>query len=457
MISLQEVDSPREEPLAGPVELTDETMLARKKNVLHQMEREDLDALVIYADLEHGSNWEYLTGFLPRFEEALLILHADGIAYLVLGNENLNKASKSRIKAQAIHLPHFSLPNQPMLPERTVKDTLSLTGIQDAEKIGVVGWKNFTSACENNKLLFDLPSFLMEALREICPNSKFINMTRLFIGEGGVRTINNANEFAHYEFGATLAGNAMLSAMDALEVGVTEFELGDLLNRWGQRNSVVTIAAAGERFVKANMYPTSRAVHVGDTISLTVGYKGGLESRAGYAVHDTNELPERAKDYLARVAIPYQETVKRWLECIHCGMAGGELYNVVENTLPKSRYGWKLNPGHLCADEEWLSSPVYPDSSETMQSGMLFQIDIIPSVPGYGGVSCESGIFLADKQLQSEIADQYPEIWARIKSRRTYLKNCLGIDVAPEVLPTSSATAFLRPYLLDKRRALVGC
>lgn len=97
-----------------PVQLTDETMKERLNKVLDRMNCENFDSLVIYADLEHGNNFEYLTGFLPRFEEALLILNTNGNHYMVLGNENLNKASKARIKATPIHCPYFSLPNQPM-------------------------------------------------------------------------------------------------------------------------------------------------------------------------------------------------------------------------------------------------------------------------------------------------------------------------------------------------------
>ena len=74
------------------------------------MQSEKLDVMLIYGDLEHGSNFEYLTGFLPRFEEALLVVHKNGTAYLLLGNENLNKAGISRIKAKAVHVPYFSLP-----------------------------------------------------------------------------------------------------------------------------------------------------------------------------------------------------------------------------------------------------------------------------------------------------------------------------------------------------------
>lgn len=94
-----------------PVALTDATMQERLDKVLARMEAESYDSLVIYADLEHGNNFEYLTGFLPRFEEALLVLHKDGHAYMVMGNENLNKVAHARIPATAIHCPYFSLPN----------------------------------------------------------------------------------------------------------------------------------------------------------------------------------------------------------------------------------------------------------------------------------------------------------------------------------------------------------
>lgn len=114
-------------------------------------------------------------------------------------------------------------------------------------------------------------------------------------------------------------------------------------------------------------------------------------------------MPEGEKDYLKKVAIPYYTAVKTWLETIKIGMDGNELYDKIEEVLPKAQYGWSLNPGHLCADEEWLASPVYKGSGERIKSGMLFQIDIIPAVPGYGGISCESGVMLADKALREAI------------------------------------------------------
>lgn len=456
MIKLKEVEAPKPEEGLIPVMLSDETMQNRKALLLESMQKDGFDAVVVYADLEHGSNFEYLCGFLPRFEEALLILHANGKAFMVLGNENLNKAGKARIEAVPIHMPHFSLPNQPMQTEKSVAQILASCELEDAEKIGLIGWKNFTSHVEDNHLLFDLPYFLVEALKTVCGKAQFANAAYLLIGENGVRTTNNANEFAHYEYGAALAGNCILKTMDRLKVGKTEMEMAETLAADGQRHSVVTIMATGARFEKANLYPGNKQIQCGDKISITTGFKGGLQSRAGYAVECAEQLPEKEQDYLKAVAIPYFQAVKTWLETIKIGINGNDLYEAVEAVLPKEDYGWTLNPGHLCADEEWMSSPIYPQSEETLQSGMLFQIDIIPSVNGYGGVSCESGILLADEQLRKAIAKEYPAVWERIVKRRAYMQEVLGIRIQEDVLPTSMATAYLRPYLLKKEMALAS-
>ena len=42
--------------------------------------------------------------------------------------------------------------------------------------------------------------------------------------------------------------------------------------------------------------------------------------------------------------------------------------------------------------------------SHSLESGMLFQVDIIPSVPGYTGVSAEECVALADETLQKRFS-----------------------------------------------------
>ncbi len=134
MIQLKEIKAPELEQDLVPVALSDKTMEERKEKLLAKMKEKGYDTIVIYADLEHGSNFEYICGFLPRFEEALFVLHSCGKAYMVLGNENLNKAAKSRIEVTAVHMPYFSLPNQPMETEKSVAEIFMQCGLEKAKK-----------------------------------------------------------------------------------------------------------------------------------------------------------------------------------------------------------------------------------------------------------------------------------------------------------------------------------
>jgi hypothetical protein len=49
-----------------------------------------IDVLLIYADREHSANLSYVTGFDPRFEEALLIIAPGLTPTLLAGPENLD-------------------------------------------------------------------------------------------------------------------------------------------------------------------------------------------------------------------------------------------------------------------------------------------------------------------------------------------------------------------------------
>ncbi|MFD2308437.1 M24 family metallopeptidase [Enterococcus termitis] len=438
-----------------PVFLTDETIKERKAKLLKEMKKSDFDVVIIYADKEHGGNFEYLTGFIPRFEEGLLVVEASGKCTVILGNENLKMAAVSRIEVALKHTPLFSLPNQPMDNEATLEEVFNEIGLSEKKKVGLVGWKMFTTRMSESAAFFDIPYFIVSALlNSVAQEAQVENAAHLFIGgDAGVRTINNANEIAHYEYGANLSSFCILAAMNAVEVGMTEADLGSRLTAEGQTNTVVTIAATGQRFEKANVYPTHKKVQLGDPLSLTTAFKGGLSSRTGFVIESEQQLPESQKDYLERVAKPYYNAVAEWLETIHIGMQGHELYDTIESVFPKEKYHWHLNPGHLVSDEEWMSSPIYADSTETIKSGMIFQIDIIPSIKGYTGVSAEECVAIADTQLQKEIKEQYPNLWKRITTRREYIETELNIKLSRDVLPLSNTVAYLRPFYLAKDQA----
>ena len=63
------------------------------------------DRLVVWADREHSANLAYLTGFDPRFEEAVLIVSPSGEPALLVGNECFGTAEAAPLPAAVRPLP----------------------------------------------------------------------------------------------------------------------------------------------------------------------------------------------------------------------------------------------------------------------------------------------------------------------------------------------------------------
>lgn len=438
-----------------PVNLTKETMEEHRQKVLRQMEEKKLDALMIYGDREHGANYAYLTGFETRFEESVLMLYRDGSCCLMLGNENLKMCGYSFIKAVPVHVPHFSLPCQPMETSGSLPELFAEAGLRDGMRVGCVGWKLFRSRLDDNSALLDIPAFMVDAVRKVNPSGSLVNAADIFLDpQDGVRTYMNANEIAHYEYGAGLASSRLLKALNAVEPGKTELELADLLSCCGQPVTVTTICAAGERFTDAVVFPRNKKVKLGDKFSITLGLRGGLTSRAAYAARSEEDLPEEIRDYVEKAAVPYYRAAVKWYEMAGIGISGAEIYETMERLLPKETYHWTLNPGHSTGADEWVASPVYPGSEVRLSSGMMLQMDIIPSVPGYGGANAEDGIAIADEGLRKELENSYPDAWKRIQTRRRFMKEELGIRLKEEVLPLSDMCGYMRPFILNHEYAL---
>src|SRR3954452_4923740 len=71
-----------------------------------------VDWLIVYGDREHFANLAYLTGFDPRFEEAILLLGASDRRVLLVGNEGLDYAGLLSLPMEIVLCQLVSLPCQ---------------------------------------------------------------------------------------------------------------------------------------------------------------------------------------------------------------------------------------------------------------------------------------------------------------------------------------------------------
>jgi hypothetical protein len=76
--SLTRVDLPDFGTPDAMAELPQSLYPTRLERLRERAEKSGYDRMVIYADREHSVNMAYLTGFDPRFEEAILIVGPSG-------------------------------------------------------------------------------------------------------------------------------------------------------------------------------------------------------------------------------------------------------------------------------------------------------------------------------------------------------------------------------------------
>ncbi|WP_444641773.1 M24 family metallopeptidase [Caproiciproducens sp. R1] len=421
--------------------------------LIDKMQENSLDAVVIYSDREHFSNFNYIVGFDPRFEEGVLVVHKDKSAFVLLGNECFSLHKLSRVKVSPLLCQQLSLPNQPNEESKAVRETLRDAGIRENMKIGVAGWKLFTCK-EESEEQFCVPSFIVDALASIAGKSNLSNATPLFIDPGkGIRMINQAEEIAYYEFGAAIASKCVQDVVDGPLAGLKETEIAARQVTCGLPASCHSMLSVGKNVFRGLVSPTTDVARHGDPITQSVGLRGGLSVRNGYIDGDADNVSADATGFVEKAGLPYFTAVVAWLETIGIGVTGGELFDLVNNIIPKEKYGWVLNPGHSIADEEWLCSPVYPGSTVSFKSGMLIQLDFIPSVEGYVSPNCEDGFCIADEILRTEIQNKYPDMWKRMQLRREYMIHEIGINLKREILPMSNIAGYYRPYFLNKTLA----
>ena len=410
------------------------------------------DRLVVFADREHSASLSFLTGFDPRFEEAILVIGPDDDPAILVGNECFGMAGAAPLAMRRVLHQDLSLPSQPRDRSRPLADVLADEGIARGGRVGVVGWKTYAS-----RSTLEVPAFLVDALRGLVePDGLVENATDLLIDPAdGLRVINDVDQLAFFEWAATQTSAGVRRVIEGIRPGMTEREAVRLLDWNGTPLSCHLMLTAGPRASLGLLSPADRPIERGDRFTVAFGIWGALNCRAGFVVEGAAELPAPIRDYVDRLVGPYFGAVAEWYGALRVGVAAGVLHEIVARRLGDPFFGIFLNPGHQIHLDEWVNSPITPGSTIPLASGMAFQVDIIPATgTEYFTTNIEDGIALADEALRGAFADAYPEAWARIGARRAFMAGALGIDLHPDVLPFSNIPAFLPPFLLRPDRAM---
>ena len=446
-LSLPDFGLPESEP-----EIPAALYADRLRRLRERADARRYSSLVVYADREHSANLAYLTGFDPRFEEALLIIGSRDDPLILAGNECFGLAGAAPLGMRRELFQDFSLPSQPRDRSRPLQDILAGEGIGAGSRVGVIGWKTFPE-----RRTLDVPAYVADALRTLVrPGGRVENAADLLIDAAdGLRVINEVEQLAFLEHAACHTSEGVKRVVFGLRPGMTEREAVRLLDWNGAPLSCHLMLSSGPRATFGLLSPGDRTIERGDRFTTAYGIWGALNCRAGFVAAGPDDLADGIGDYVERLVGPYFAAVGEWYATLRVGQVGGALQEVIDRHLGDPFFGIFLNPGHQIGLDEWVNSPISRGSRIELRSGMAFQVDIIPATgTDYFTTNIEDGIALADHGLRAAFAAAYPDAWRRIEARRRFMADQLGIDLHPDVLPFSNIPGYLAPFLLRPERAM---
>ena len=449
---LAEIELPEFGTPSAIPEIPPEIYRSRLALLRERMTDQGFDRVIIYADREHSASMAYLTGFDPRFEEALLVVAADDRPLALVGNECVGMADVAPLPMRVELHQDFSLPSQPRDRSRALGEILLSEGVQVGLSVGVIGWKEFT-----DRSMIEIPAFVVDAVREAVGDGGSVsNANHMFTAAAdGLRVISEVEQLAAFEYAACHTSNAVRRLIVGLHPGLREDDAVRLLEWNGSPLSCHLMLSSGSRASLGLLSPTDRVIERGDRFTTAYGVWGALNCRAGFVVEDASELPPDISDYVDRLVGPYFEAIAEWYAALHVGQTGGVLFDIIDRHLGDPFFGIFLNPGHQIHLDEWVNSPIARDSQIELRSGMALQADVIPATgTDYFTTNIEDGLALGDEVLRRRFASAYPGAWGRIEARRAFMRDSLGIDLHPDVMPFSNMPAYLAPFLLSPNRVM---
>ncbi len=408
-----------------------------------RMERDALTHLAVYGDREHFASLAWLTGFDPRFEEALLLIGLDGAPLMLAGNECMGylpaapPAAAGLIRTERFQC--FSLPDQPRGSSRPIEEILRGEGIDAHSQVGVAGWKTYGAPHQ-----IDAPSYLVDALRFAAGWENVVNWARPLLE---FRQTAAPQEIAFFEWTNTLASDGMARVLRAIRPGALDYDLLAEARYPGVPLSAHMTLKCGANRVSLASARGERVVP-GGRFSCGIAYWGANCCRCGWVAAGPHDLPPEAAGYAEHFAAPYFEAMAAWFDALRIGSTGAALHDAVHARLPWETFHVFLNAGHLIHLDEWVTAPASPGSTVQLQSGMVMQSDVIPSHPDFYSSRMEEGYVLASAELQRELRFLFPELTGRCLARRGFMRATLGLPVHDDVLPLSNLCGIVPPYLL---------
>ncbi len=373
----------------------------RITKVREKMRESGVDGLIIYGGPGNPSDIRYLTNFSSYIGHTLLVLPLEGDPMLTTNSVLHGEPMHTLIwmtwvrDVRPAHMP-ATVRNPENIVE-FVRDFLKernlLTG-----RLGMVGEKS-------------VPNFLMNDLKEKFADVHWISADSIMLD---VRAIKSPREIEVMRKASWITSRGLEAAISAAREGATEFEVQAEAHR-----VMISAGAEGIRFpmaLTAGPYAgikhcpaTFRKLQKGDMIFMDMGIV-----YEGYSTDICRVMsvgpPSQRQKQLLELAIEMEESV---IQATSAGVRICDLQNISYQIAKKAGYGDSYFPtgfGHGIGLAMAEKPVLFDGNEEALQSGMVFALEPMIVIEGFGTFCFEDMILVKDSGAES-LSDAIKRTW----------------------------------------------
>ena len=362
----------------------------RRKKLQEKMKEEGYDLLFIYANdgaVFGQEHTRYLFNYTPHFEDACILMPAEGEALLVTGyeSEEYVKTSSFCRNVQVVEEFNYGAHDFPFANVVSLKEAIQNVQTlynKPVEKMGVIG---------KEKMTIDFYYLLLDAIdnKNLDEVDQMILDLRLYKTDNEIKVI----EYAYY-----IAEKGMEAAINAIKVGKTEREIAAeaeyvMRNLGSEGMGIDTMVASGS----VNSAPiiartTFKQIEQNELVVLTIAprYEGYHAAIARPVIlGEVNPAVEEA----IKAAIRAQEIAQ---ELLVPGNNGSEVDSasrkvVAEKGLEKH---FVYTGGHSIGVSEFEPPSLNASFKQPIAENMVFSVDIPIFFNDWGGFRYENGFHI---------------------------------------------------------------
>jgi Xaa-Pro aminopeptidase len=366
----------------------EEEFVGRIRKLREGMEKEHLDAVVVYGGLNDPSNLRYLSNFENWWGENLLVVPYSGEPALCTNSIFHGEPMHSNVQTTWIRDVRPTLhPHSTLIPKNVAQvaaEVLAEQGLTNG-RVGIVGDKT-------------IPYSLYQQLIVGLPSAELVPATHLV---GSMRRLKTAAEIKVLREAGRISDLGMEAAIKAVRVGATESEVAAEAYRvcvasGAERMNYGVMAASGPRSSLKNIQPLPKPILDGELVVIDIGLKyGGYTtdiSRNVVAGEPTAELLHMLETCL--------EAEERVIDSIKPGVPIHDLQKLMFSIIQEAgleeydytRVGFAHGYGLDIVEEPYL----YWGNPNVLEPGMCFYVEPMIIKHGLGTVCIEDMIVVTE-------------------------------------------------------------